>query len=157
MRITNCSFTVKVLLLLVSSYVSLFCFYIKQYVYIYMYAITYSQFLDLDFLFTFLRLRNFFSNDYTSMRCSDKMSEFLSQSGFPVDTIKNSLRKASKFPQSEAIIRRKYVNNTRIPLTMKFSGITQCIAKTIKKTPKHHICQPQDQSYYRYQLHSCGI
>ena len=60
------------------------------------------------------------------------MSEFFSQKGFPVNTIKNSLRKASKFTQSEAINKRKNLNNTGVPLTMKFSGITKCIAKTIK-------------------------
>ena len=60
------------------------------------------------------------------------MSEFFSQRGFPLNTIKNSLRKASKFTQSEAINKRKNLNSTGVPLTMKFSGITQCIAKTIK-------------------------
>ena len=60
------------------------------------------------------------------------MSEFFSQRGFSVNTIKNSLRGASKFTQSEAINKRKNLNNTGVHLTMKFSGITQCIAKTIK-------------------------
>ena len=43
--------------------------------------------------------------------------------------VKNSLQKASKFTQSEAINKRKNLNNTGISLTMKFSGITQHIAK----------------------------
>ena len=38
---------------------------------------------------------------------------------------------ASKFTQSEAINNRINLN-TGVPLTMKFSAITQCIAKTIK-------------------------
>ena len=59
------------------------------------------------------------------------MSEFSSQRGFPVNTIVNSLQKASKFTQSEAINKRKNLNNTEVPLTMKISGITKCIAKTI--------------------------
>ena len=79
----------------------------------------------------FLRLRRICNNDQTFERRSDEMSEFFSQRGFPVSTIKNSLRKASKFTQSEAINKRKNLN-TGIPLTMKFSGITKCIAKTIK-------------------------
>ena len=80
----------------------------------------------------FLRLRRICNNDQTFERRSDEMSEFFSQRGFPVNTIKNSLRKASKFTQSEASNKRKNLNNTGVPLTMKFSGITQCIAKTIK-------------------------
>ena len=60
------------------------------------------------------------------------MSEFLSQIGCPVDTIKNSLRKASKSTQSEAINRRKNMNGAKVPFTMKFSGITHRNAKTIK-------------------------
>ena len=60
------------------------------------------------------------------------MSEFFSQRGLPVNTIKNSVRRASKFTQSEAINKRKNLNNTGVTLNMKFSGITQCIAKTIK-------------------------
>ena len=60
-----------------------------------------------------------------------KDDEFFLQRGFPVNAIKNSLRKASKFMQSEAINKRKTLNNTGVPLTIKFSGITQCIAKTI--------------------------
>ena len=60
------------------------------------------------------------------------MSEFFSQRGFVVNNIKNSLRKASKFTQSEAIDNRKNLDNTGDLLTMKFSGFTQCIAKTIK-------------------------
>ena len=80
----------------------------------------------------FLRLRRIRNNDQTFERRSDEMSEFFSQRGFPVNTIKNSLRKASKSTQSEAISKRKNQNNTGVPLTMKFSGITKCIAKTIK-------------------------
>ena len=60
------------------------------------------------------------------------MSEFFSQIGFPVNTMKNSLRRASKFTQFEDINKRKNLNNTGVPLTMKFSGITQYIAETIK-------------------------
>ena len=60
------------------------------------------------------------------------MSEFFSQRGYTVNTIKKSFQKASKFTQSEAINKRKNLNNTGVPLTMKFSGITKCIAKTIK-------------------------
>ena len=82
----------------------------------------------------FLRLRRICNNDQTFERRSDEMSEFFSQRGFPVNTIKNSLRKASKITQSEAINKRKDMNNTGVPLTMKFSGITQRIAKAIKKT-----------------------
>ena len=80
----------------------------------------------------FSRLRRICNNDQTSERRSDEMSEFFSQIGFPVNTIKNSLRKASKFTQTEAINMRKNLNNTGFPQTMKFSGITKCIAKTIK-------------------------
>ena len=80
----------------------------------------------------FLRLRRICNNDQTFERRSDEMSEFFSHRGFPVNIIKNSLRKASKFTQSEAINKRKNVNNTGVALTMKFSSITQCIAKTIK-------------------------
>ena len=64
------------------------------------------------FLIQFLKLRRICSNDHTFKRRSDEMSEFLSQRGFPVDTIKTSLRKASKFTQSEAINNRKNLNNT---------------------------------------------
>ena len=60
------------------------------------------------------------------------MSEFFSQRGLPVNTINNSLRRASKFTQSEVINKRKNLSNTGFPLTMKYSGITQCIAKAIK-------------------------
>ena len=60
------------------------------------------------------------------------MSEFFSQRGFPVNTIMNSLRKVSMFKQSEVINKGKNLDNTGVPLTMKFSGITQCIAKAIK-------------------------
>ena len=60
------------------------------------------------------------------------MSEFFSQRRFPVSTIKNSLRKASNFTLLEAINKRKNLNNTGVTLTMKFGGITKCIAKTIK-------------------------
>ena len=49
----------------------------------------------------FLRLRRICNNEYTFERRSDETSEFFSQICFPVDTIKNSLRKASKFAQSE--------------------------------------------------------
>ena len=80
----------------------------------------------------FSRLRRICSNDQTFERRSDEMSEFFSQRGFPVNIIKNSLQKASKFTQSEAVNKRKNLNNTGVPLTMKFSGIAQCIAKTIK-------------------------
>ena len=80
----------------------------------------------------FLRLRRICNNDQTFERRSNEMSEFFSQRGFPVNTIKNSLRKASKFTQSEAINKRKNQNNTGVHLTKKFSGITTCIAKTIK-------------------------
>ena len=80
----------------------------------------------------FLRLRRICNNDQTFERRSDEMSEFISQRGFSVYTIKNSLRKASKFTQSEDINKRKNLNNTGVPLTMKFSGINKCIAKTIK-------------------------
>ena len=80
----------------------------------------------------FLWLRRICNNDQTFERRSDEMSDFFSQRRFPVNTIKNSLRKASKFTQSEAINKRKNLNNTGVPLTMKFSGITKCIAKTIK-------------------------
>ena len=86
-------------------------------------GIPYSQFLG---------LRKICNNDQTFKRCSDEMSEIFSQRGFPVNTIKHSLRKASKFTQSEAISKRKNLNNTGVPLTMKFSDSTQCIAKTIK-------------------------
>ena len=55
----------------------------------------------------FLRLRRICNNDLTFERRSDEMSEFFSQRGFPVNTIKNSHRKASKFTQSEAINKRK--------------------------------------------------
>ena len=80
----------------------------------------------------FLALRRICNNDQTFARSSDEMSVFFSQGGFPVNTIKNSLRKTSRFTQSEAINKRKNLNNTAVSLTMKFSGITQCIAKTIK-------------------------
>ena len=86
-------------------------------------GIPYSQFKG---------LRRICNNDHTFERRSDEMSEFFSQRGFPVNTIKNSLRRASKFTQSEAINKRRNLNNTGVPLTMKFSDITQCIAKTIK-------------------------
>ena len=68
----------------------------------------------------------------TFERRSHEMCEFLSQRRFPVNTIKSSLRKASKFTQSEAINKRKNLSNTGVPLTMKVSGITKCISKTIK-------------------------
>ena len=80
----------------------------------------------------FLRLRRICNNDQTFERRSDEMCEFFSLRGFPVNIIKNSLRKASKFTQSEGINKRKNLNNSGVPLTMKFSGITKCIAKTIK-------------------------
>ena len=80
----------------------------------------------------FIRMRRMCNNDQIFERHSQEMSEFYSKRGCPVNTIKNSLRKASKFTQSEAINKRKNLNNTGVPLTMKFSGITQCIAKTIK-------------------------
>ena len=86
-------------------------------------AIPYSQFLG---------LRRICNNDQTFERRSNEMSEYLSQRGFPVNTINNSLRKASKFTQSEAINKRQNLNKTGVPLTIKFSGITKCIAKTIK-------------------------
>ena len=60
------------------------------------------------------------------------MNEFFSHRAFPVNTIKNSLRKASMFTRFEAINKRKNLSNMEVPLTMKFSGIAQCIAKTIK-------------------------
>ena len=102
----------------------------------------------------FLRLRRIFNNDHTFMRRSDEMSEFFSQRGFPIDTIKNSLRKASKFTQPDAINKRENMNSTGIPLAMKFSGIAQRIAKAINKTTtKHSIFQ----SYLQHQLHSCGM
>ena len=50
----------------------------------------------------FLRLRRICNNDHTFERRSDEMSEFFSQRGLPVENIKNSLRKASRFTQSEA-------------------------------------------------------
>ena len=78
-----------------------------------------------------LRLRRISNNDHNLERRSDEMSEFFSQRGFPVNTIKNSLRMASKFKQSEASNKRKNLNNTGVPLTMKFSGIDKYIAKTI--------------------------
>ena len=73
----------------------------------------------------FIRLRRICNNDQTFERRLDEMSEFLTQIGFPVNTIKNSHRRASKFTQSEAINKRKNLNNTGVPLTMKFSSITQ--------------------------------
>ena len=63
----------------------------------------------------FLRLRRICNNDHTFMRRSDEMSEFFSQIGFPEDTIENSLRKASKFTQPDAINRRKNMNSTGVP------------------------------------------
>ena len=45
----------------------------------------------------FIRLRRICNNDHTFERRSDEMSEFLTQRGFPVNTIKNSHRRASKF------------------------------------------------------------
>ena len=60
------------------------------------------------------------------------MRDFISQRGFPVNTIMNSLRKSSMFTQSEANNERKNLSNTGVRLTMKFSGSTKCIAKTIK-------------------------
>ena len=79
----------------------------------------------------FLRLRRV-CNDHTFKRRSDEMSEFFSQIVFPIDAIRNNFRKASMFSHSEAISRRKNMNNTGIFLTMKFSGITQLFAKTVK-------------------------
>ena len=55
-----------------------------------------------------------------------------SQRRFPVDTIKNSLRKASRFTQSESIGKRNDMNITGIHSIVKFSDITQHVAKTIK-------------------------
>ena len=66
-------------------------------------SIPYSQFLG---------LRRICNNDHTFERRSEEMSEFFSQRGFPVNTIKNSLRKASKFTQFEAINKRKNLKNT---------------------------------------------
>ena len=85
-----------------------------------------------EFLIQFLRLHRICKYDHTFERRSDETSDFFSKRGFPVDTIKNSHRKASKFTQSEAINKIKNLNNTGVRLTIKFSGITQCIAKTIK-------------------------
>ena len=43
-----------------------------------------------------------------------------------------SHRMACMFSQSEAINQRKYLNNTGVPLAMKFSGIIQRIAIATK-------------------------
>ena len=57
-------------------------------------------------------LRRICINDKTFERRSYEMSEFFSQKGFPVNTIKNIHRMASKFKQSEAIIERENLNIT---------------------------------------------
>ena len=59
----------------------------------------------------FLRLRRICNNDQTLRDVQMKWVKF-SQRAFPVNTIKNSLWKASKFTQSEAINKRKNLNNT---------------------------------------------
>ena len=76
----------------------------------------------------FLRLLTICNNDNTFERCSVEMSEIFSQRGFPIDTIKNSLQKTYNFMQSEAINKRRNLNNTGVHLAMKFSGIaiTHC-------------------------------
>ena len=68
----------------------------------------------------------------TLLRNAQMKLVIFSHRGFPVVTIKNSLQNETKLTQSEAINKRKNMNNTGIPLTMKFSGITQLIAKTMK-------------------------
>ena len=60
----------------------------------------------------FLRLRRICNNDQTLERRSDEMSDFFSQREFPVNTIKNSHRKASRFTQSEDLNKRKNLNST---------------------------------------------
>ena len=60
----------------------------------------------------FLRLRRICNNDQTIEKRCDEMSDFFFERGFPVNAIKNSLRKVSMFTQSEAINKRKNLNIT---------------------------------------------